>query len=372
MKDKLTTIAIHTYGRAIILKTQLEAAGIDCFITGANFVQPNFGGVKLKVRDKEVPRALKLIETLKEKSGLGKEKTVKQLHSVRRILVPVDFSEYSMNACRYAIGLAEKFKAEVKLLHAHFKPILDIPAYEGSHMYQLNYDKYFEEIEIRAKNQMIQMRDQLKKEVADKNITGVTVSYSLASGFADDAIVEFCEKYKPGLVVLGTHGVGEKTKEIFGSVASKLIDKLQVPILAIPATALYKGIEKTKNILYATDFDENDVIALHKLLNFSMPFKINLHCVHVSIGRKKPWDPIKMESLQLSFKEDFPGQKLACSILVSDDILTGLESYMRNHNVGLVALCTHKQNLFNHFFAPSITKRALRRFNKPIFIFRSK
>ncbi|MDP2423249.1 MAG: universal stress protein [Bacteroidales bacterium] len=373
MKDKLTTIAIHTYSRALMLKTQLESAGIDCSLTGVNIVQPSVGGgVKLKVRNIEVAHALKIIEAIKEESGRDKEKTVKQMQRIRRILVPVDFSDYSLNACRYAIGLAEKFKAEVKLFHAHFKPILDIPAYEGSHMYQLNYDKYFEEIEIRARRNITELKDLLKKEITDQKITGVTLSYSLGSGFADEAIMDFCEKYNPGLVVIGTHGVAEKTEGIFGSVAAKLIDRLNVPLLAVPASASYKGLDKVKNGLYATDFDENDVIALHKLIHFIRPFKMHLHCVHISIGRKKPWDPVKMESLQHSFKEDFPGQKLTCNIMVSDDVLIGLETYMRNNNVGLIAFNTHKHSLFAQLFTTSITRNAIKRFNKPVFIFQSK
>jgi hypothetical protein len=36
MEDKLTTIAYHTYSRALLLQSQLEAAGIECFLSNVN------------------------------------------------------------------------------------------------------------------------------------------------------------------------------------------------------------------------------------------------------------------------------------------------------------------------------------------------
>ncbi|MBE0661651.1 MAG: universal stress protein [Bacteroidales bacterium] len=372
MEDKLTTIAYHTYSRALLLQSQLEDAGIDCFLSNINIVQPAIGsGVKLKVRDNDVEKALRIIKKASDVAGKGKEKTVKQMHSVRRILLPVDFSDYSLNACQYAIGLAAKFKAEVKLFHAYFKPVMEMPAYEGAHMYQANFDKYFEEIEIKAKKQLHELVHELNQYIVRKKLGKIRISASLANGFAEEAIVEIIEKYNPGIVIMGTHGIGEQTAGIFGSVTLRLIDRLHVPLLTIPASATFKGIEKTKNILYATDFDDTDYAALNKLLNLIRLFDMKLHCVHVSIGRKKAWDSVKMDEMHNYIKEEYPSQRLKCSIMVSDNILNGLETYMRNNNIGLVSFNTHKRNMFTKLFTPSITRQALSRFSKPVFIFRS-
>jgi nucleotide-binding universal stress UspA family protein len=372
MEDKLTTIAYHTYSRALLLQSQLEAAGIECFLTNVNVVQPSVGGgVRLKVRKKNVEKALRIIEKFHAASGRGKEKIVKQMHSVRRILMPVDFSDYSLNACRYAIGLGAKFKAEVKLVHAFFKPAMEMPTYEGAHMYQVNFDKYFEEIEIRAKRQLNELVEELNTYIRKKNLGPVKLSAVTVNGFAEEAILEVHEKYEPGIVIMGTHGIGEQTEGIFGSVTSRLIDRLNVPLLTIPAAATYQGIGKIRNILYATDFDDSDYTAINKLVNLIRPFDMKLHCVHVSIGRKKPWDPVKMDSMRDYLKEEYPGQRAKCSIMVSDDILNGLETYMRNNNISIVTFNTHKRSLFTQLFTPSITRKALSRFNKPVFIFRS-
>lgn len=372
MEDKLTTIAYHTYSRALLIQSQLEAAGIECFLSNVNIIQPSVGGgVRLKVRNRDVEKALRIIKKTSDVAGKGKEKTVKQMHSVRRILMPVDFSDYSFNACRYAIGLASKLKAEVKLFHAYFKPVMEMPTYEGAHMYQVNFDKYFEEIEIKATRQLHELVHDLNSYARKKNLGSVRINATTANGFAEETIIEIAEKYKPGIVIMGTHGIGEQTEGIFGSVTSRLIDRLEVPLLTIPAASIYQGIDKIRNILYATDFDDSDYAAINKLINLIRPFNMKLHCVHVSIGRKKPWDPVKMDALRDYLKQEYPEQKVKCSIMVSDKIFNGLETYMRNNNISIVSFNTHKRNMFMQLFSPSITRKALSRFNKPVFVFRS-
>ncbi len=372
MKDKLTTIAYHTYPRALLMQAHLEAAGIDCFITNLNNPNPTLvADHALRVRNKDVEKAMRILEKAGKLSGKGKEKIVTQMHSIRRILVAVDFSEYSANACRYAIGLAAKFKAEVKLFHAYFKPVMEMPTYEGAHMYQMNFENYFEEIEIRANKQLHSMLANLNAYIKQKKIAHVRISATSANGFAEDAIIEMAETYRPGIVIIGTHGIGETTEGIFGSVTSRLVDRLNIPLLAVPANATYLGLGKIRHMLYATDFDESDYPTLSKLINLIRPFKMTLHCVHVSIGRKKPWDPVKMDSLNQFLKDEYPQQKIKTHIIVSDDIMNGLETYMRNHSIGAVAVNTHKRSLFTQLFIPSITRRALARFNKPVFVFQT-
>src|SRR5690348_13036544 len=53
----------------------------------------------------------------KEIPGLKTEKAVEPIFALRRILVPLDFSDCSRKALQYAIPLARQFKAEITLIH---------------------------------------------------------------------------------------------------------------------------------------------------------------------------------------------------------------------------------------------------------------
>jgi nucleotide-binding universal stress UspA family protein len=98
----------------------------------------------------------------------------------------------------------------------------------------------------RRKGQLHELVQELESYIQKKNLGNIKVSATSANGFAEDAIAEIAEKYKPGIVIMGTHGIGEQTQGIFGSVTSRLIDRLTVPLLTIPAAATYQGIGKIK------------------------------------------------------------------------------------------------------------------------------
>ncbi|HAH57222.1 MAG: universal stress protein [Lentimicrobiaceae bacterium] len=369
--EKLIVIARHTTSRALLLQSHLEAEGIDCFLSHENLVQGAFGsGVELRVRRSDMEKALKLIEMSKEEHGSGKEPAIKTLRQVRKILVPVDFSDASLKACTFALGLAAKLKAEIKLLHVYYNPVIDVVPFDTSHAYQVNLVNYLHEAEQNAKQQLIRLADDLKQRVS-KGKADTKISYSLQNGIAAEEIVAMANHYRPGLIVLGTRGIGQQTSSLLGSVTARVIEKTSVPVLAIHEASRFTGIESFKNVLYATDFDESDHIALSRLINLLHPFHVQIYCVHISIGIKKPWQKVKMDSLKSLIDAEHPNAAIHYDILVSDDILNGLETFMRNQSIDVISLTNHNRGLMARLFTPSITKKILKRIDKPLFVFKS-
>lgn len=94
MEDKLITLVTLTYAKAEILKSVLESEGIMSELYNVNVIQPFVSsGVKVRINEKDLQRALEIVESgswLKE-DGDEPEK--------KNILVPVDFSDQSILAC---------------------------------------------------------------------------------------------------------------------------------------------------------------------------------------------------------------------------------------------------------------------------------
>lgn len=370
-EEKIIVIARHPNSRAMLLQSRLEAEGIDCFLSHQNLLQAAFsGGVEIKVRRSDVEKALKVIEFSLEEHGTQKETAVKALKSVRKILVPVDFSDASIKACTFAIGLAARLKAEVKLLHVYYNPVLDIAPFDTSHAYQVNLVNYLHETEQNAKRQLTNLVRDLKAQ-SKKTNPDIKINYSLSNGLPAEEIATTCRKYKPGLIVIGTRGIGNQTGGFLGSVTAKLIQKTQTPVLAIPEQSRFSSLEKLKNVMYATDFDKSDHLAISRLISLLHPFNVTLHCVHVSIGVKKSWDKFKMDSLQSFLTHEYPKFPLTFDIVVGDDVINGLETYIRNHSIDVMSVNNHDRGLLSSFFTPSITKQVLTRINKPLFVFKA-
>lgn len=370
-EDKIIVIARHSYARALLLKTRLEASGIDCFLSHQNLVQAAIsGGVEIKVRRSDVEKALRLIESSKEDYGSQKEASVRSLRSVRKILVPVDFSESSLKACMFAMGLATKLKAEIKLLHVYYNPVLDIAPFDTSHAYQINLINYLHEAEQNARQQLSKLLRELKTK-SKKNNTDLRITSSLVNGLAAEEIAASAARFKPGLIVIGTRGHGNQTGGYLGSVTTKVIEKTNVPLLAIPEQSKFSSLDKIKNVMYATDFDESDHLSISRLINLLYPFDVTLHCVHISVGVKKSWDKVKMDGLQAFLTKEYKKFPFRCDVSVSDDVINGMETYIRNNNIDVIALTNHSRGLFASLFSPSITKKILGRISKPLLVFKA-
>ncbi|KAF5057732.1 Universal stress protein family protein [anaerobic digester metagenome] len=370
-EEKIVVIARHSNSRALLLQSRLAAEGIECFLSHQNLLQGAFSsGVEIRVKKSDVEKALRLIEQSKAEHGIQKEAAVKSLRSVRKILVPVDFSDASLKACSFALGLATKLKAEIKLLHVYYNPVIDIAPFDTSHAYQVNLVNYLHEAEQNARHQLVNLAKELKAK-AKKKKSDTRITYSLTNGLAADEIIAKSRNYKPGLIVIGTRGIGHQTGGFLGSVTAKVIEKTAAPVLAIPENCRYTSIENLKNVLYATDFDETDHLNMSRLINLLHPFDVALNCVHISIGVRKSWQKVKMDSLEYFMEKEYPKYPVKYEIVVSDDIINGMETYMRNQSIDVIALTNHNRGLLAKLFTPSITKMVLGRINKPLFVFKS-
>ena len=127
MEDKLVTLAILTYAKAQILKNVLENEGIEAYIHNVNLIQPVISsGVRLRIKESDLPHALQIIESsawLSEDIIKGKESSSEKNKEKRKVLIPVDFSNYSLKACQFGFSFANAINSEVVLLHAYFSPI---------------------------------------------------------------------------------------------------------------------------------------------------------------------------------------------------------------------------------------------------------
>ena len=154
MEEKIITIASYPYSRAQLLRGRLEAEGIECFLSNINLVQPDIStGVKVKIKEADAGRAYKILDEIKDEYGKAKQQTIDRLKNVRRILVPVDFSEPSLNACNFALGLAHKLKAEIKLFYAYFNPVVSSEPYLEGYSYQVNLNTVIGNLEKEAQLQ---------------------------------------------------------------------------------------------------------------------------------------------------------------------------------------------------------------------------
>lgn len=138
-----------------------------------------------------------------------------------RILVPVDFSPSSHEALEAATGLAEKFGAELYLLHV-------IPEFSNIVLPENVQQQSLIETERKAANERFSVSQAALGDRGVKCTCSVEVGSDVAS-----TILDAIERENADLVVFTTHGLSGWYPQVFGSVAEKLVRLVQVPVLLL-------------------------------------------------------------------------------------------------------------------------------------------
>jgi nucleotide-binding universal stress UspA family protein len=142
---------------------------------------------------------------------------------VQRILCPVDFSDSSDHAMRYASALAETFGAELTLLHVVAPVMAALPGETALPDTMLaNIDELVDAC-----------RERLEQIVGKLAASGLTVQHKVMNGVPFIEIIRYARDAKTDLIVMGTHGRTGLGHLLIGSVAERVVRKSPCPVLTV-------------------------------------------------------------------------------------------------------------------------------------------
>jgi nucleotide-binding universal stress UspA family protein len=142
--------------------------------------------------------------------------------NLKKIVVPQDFSDYSMHALKYAVTFAELFKSELIILHV-VEPIV-YPA-----------DFSFGQVSIPAMEEEIRKRseEELNELVAKEIPSSIKVTSIIKVGKPFIEIIEVAKSENADLIVISSHGRTGMDHVLFGSTADKVVRKAPCPVLTV-------------------------------------------------------------------------------------------------------------------------------------------
>lgn len=368
MKENILTLDTLTQMRAQLLSAMLEKQGIESFMTHVNMIKEGPGGVDVMVKEEDFITASGILDDFKSAYGKEKQKAVDYMRVARRILVPIDFSEHAENAAFYALHIAAALKADIMLLNIYLDPNLNSFSHLETFAFAVNLEQSTRGVEEKTEKNLKTLAEKLKKRVKEEGIKGVDIFYDLVKSNVLNGILEYTEEYKPGLLVMGTRGSKREGLWSFGSVTSKIIEKLSRPVIAVPKDFNASNRPAPKRIVYATNFDQTDYWALSKLASLAHPFDAQIYCLHVSELIKKP-EEVSMHKMRKFITETLRVTKIECGLLECLDMQLCLEDFVKEKSIDLVAMTTHHRNLFEKLYHPSVTKDILFHTAVPLLVF---
>jgi nucleotide-binding universal stress UspA family protein len=290
-----------------------------------------------------------------------------------KILVPLNFSDYSLNALNFALTLAEEFPAEISVLHC-FTDYISLEETEQDKELP-GYTPILTRDEIRQKDaetqqklqELISLRVQQMSSLQEKNISLV---YRFEYGYPEDIIPKISNEEIFDVVIMGTKTKGETIKEALGSISSDVIQRVSAPVLAVPAHSVM-DLEKHGKVLFLLELNERDYISLHSLIRLLSPFHTEINAVLFCPARADKNDIRKMDQLRSYCDSTYRHFTINFDIITGKNYVKSIEEYLIDNPSDLVAMTRRKRTLLKKLFSPSIIRQLLFSTDIPLLVFHS-
>lgn len=253
---------------------------------------------------------------------------------MKTILVPTDFSDSASNALYYAAALASQTQSRLVLVHAIAMDVVELPG----NPFELKPD-------LRLETYYLAKLEHLASRIRVKHGTRLQVDTVCVHGSIQDHLNELVLSQQADLVVMGTNGAHTVLKKLMGTNTARCIQQAICPILAIPISAWYQGI---KRIAYASDFENNDTHYLQQLFGFAGPLNLEVYIFNV-----KSDDQLDLEDdnhILRQIKRHFPDNRYSVAQLKENDVVAGIQAFIRENQMDVLALAVHKRDFLERIF----------------------
>lgn len=362
MDDRLITVAIHTLDRAQELKLLLEREGIEVVLQNVNLTTPVVSsGVRVRINESDLPFALRIIENQDVFAPVCTSKS----KSKPKILIPVDFSAHSEKACHVAFKLANRLKSTVHILHSYTDPssgnltqLSDVMSFDT----QPNDNKDTRRaILAETTRQMDILKALIISKMKSGEFPAVKYTTEITEGIPEDAINQYTKECNPLLIVMGTRSSNTKERELLGSVTAEVLDTCKYPVLTVPFSANTENVGFPEHIIFFSNFDQNDILALDTLFRL-LPIeksKITL----VRIPSKKSTDNQVAEKALNRLKEyceiHYSQHTFDIDTISIKALETDFNRLTKDTKSNLIAIPNKRKNIFARLFNPGVAHKIL-------------
>ena len=147
-----------------------------------------------------------------------------------RILVPYDGSKYSTKALARAIELSHNLDSEIFLISVVYVDYISPPGMLG--LFRTKSEK--EAIKKWTYSVKQETEKMLKSAIKRCNKKGVSASYNIAQGNVASEILNFAQRKKISLIVIGSQGLhGINKLKTLGSVSRRVSEQAKCPVLLV-------------------------------------------------------------------------------------------------------------------------------------------
>ncbi|MDH3651066.1 MAG: universal stress protein [Saprospiraceae bacterium] len=264
------------------------------------------------------------------------------MNKVKKILVPINFSEASINGYQYAMKLADAAEGEIELLHVVHPEIanMDVPVLAA----QATQKRVETAVElIRA----------FKEVHAIEVKHNVIVETDVEVGGAANTIAFVAQRDQVDFIIMGRDPDHTRIDRWLGTTSSTVIHKAHCPVLVVPPTFTFL---KPETAIYATDMREEDPFQIWNAFQLISPHVPILKVVHVHEHRDDSATEM-MEKFRSFFADQLPALKIEFYHLPGKHIQQVIAEFEDLHDAQLLIMYRPDRTWLEDLFHRSMTER---------------
>ncbi len=276
---------------------------------------------------------------------------------MKKIIVPVDFSEHSEYALKTAAKLAKKNNAEILALHMLEMSDIMLTASDG-----LQYEKavYFYKLSEQKFEKFIE-KDYLK----DIKVTPIIKHFKVFGEVNDVA-----HKHDADLIVMGSHGSSGVKEFFIGSNTERVVRNSDVPVLVVKSSGIDVNFEK---VVFACDFAEESIKPYINAVKLFDKIGAKFCMVNVNLPNERFKSSSELEKSVVNFftKADGNLDRMKDVHYVSDYTAEDGIIYLANKiGADIIAVPTRGKKGLAHFFEGSIGEDVANHATLPVITFK--
>ena len=148
------------------------------------------------------------------------------MEHVKKILVAVDFSDYSLPTLRYGLSLAEEINAEVVVVNVINERDINAIRNAMQHVPDLTMDGY-------VQGQKSDRSEKMEALIRETGCGHVKAETMFRLGVVEYELLEAVAETKADLMIMGTKGRSNLANAVFGSVAEKMFRRCPISVLSV-------------------------------------------------------------------------------------------------------------------------------------------
>jgi nucleotide-binding universal stress UspA family protein len=269
---------------------------------------------------------------------------------MKTIIVPLDFSEESINGLNLALMLAKKTGADIQMVHV-------VGENNGDYYNQQEKEHQF------AKSKFEEILQQYK----EKGNLNYTLNYTIREGQIFKEVADLADKYEDPITVLSTHGASGFEELFIGGNAYKITSHSRNPVITVRRSRLTSNIDR---IVLPLDITFQTREKVPYTVELAKIFNSEIHLLTIQLSKLKSIEKkLHQYSMQVAGYLERHGVKYEIKHLLGSNLTNLTLDYSHSVNADLISIMTEQEKSATNLLLGNFAHQMINKSTIPVLSF---